>query len=246
MASRYRERRERREPEKTPLIDVIFLLLIFFFVTVVNLDVTPKPTYGSRQAGSQLKLDLLPMTNPMEQAPDSLNKAILIQIQPTKDLDEALIARFNDTYGELNALNDTELSGHARLTSNQYVIFVLDENRSDLSSVQASLTDLRTKVNALASSNEIELRNQIRASVRYLPISLPRQNASDFQAKYEAAMTDLRGRLSRYFGTPRAREVHIRMDPQVYVKVIDNLFQMCNEEGIQVENIKFRVIEQKT
>ena len=42
MASRYYEKRERREPDKTPLIDVIFLLLIFFFVTLANLEVVPQ------------------------------------------------------------------------------------------------------------------------------------------------------------------------------------------------------------
>ncbi|MCG8607688.1 biopolymer transporter ExbD [bacterium] len=246
MPSRYREKRERREPEKTPLIDVIFLLLIFFFVTVVNLDVTPKPTYGSRQAGSQPKLDLLPMTNPMEQSPDSLNSAVLIQIQPVDDLEEALIARFNETFGDLNGVGDRELGNQILLAPGQFAIFVLDENYQDLTAVQGILTGLRSAISSFRLTNQIALKNQIMSDSRYLPINLPSQGAPNFQSSYERAIFELRTRLSGYFGTPRAREVHIRMDPQVYVKIIEDLFQICNEERVQVENIKFRVIEQRT
>lgn len=247
MPARYTEKRERREPEKTPLIDVIFLLLIFFFVTVVGLDVTPKPTYGPKSGGSQKKLDLLPMVKPMEPAPDSLKKALLIQVLPATEIDETLIDEMNYFIGLINNMSDQPFGRLKEVSRSDFLFFLFDEKYSDVRELSKMLTDLRNTLKKYDLTLAGTLKNEVNNILTYFPVNLPRKGNIDFENLYKAAIGTVTARLSdtKYFARPRAREIHIRMHKTVYVKLIGDLFSICNDPKLDVRNIKFRVIEQK-
>jgi biopolymer transport protein ExbD len=246
MPARFYERRERREPEKTPLIDVIFLLLIFFFVTVVGLDVSHKPTRGARSSGTQKKLDLLPMINPPETAPAELSEVVLIQVQPGNALNASQIGELNVLIEQANSLPGKPFGAHPRISPENFLILVFDEKYADIDVIPKFIGDLREALKVYRAEAPDTLEVKIRQLMdQYLPINMPKRGADDFSTLYERSINTLRERVRHYFQNRREREIHIRMDKEVYVRFIDDLYKICNEQNIDVEHLKFRVLEQR-
>lgn len=244
MPARFYERRERREPEKTPLIDVIFLLLIFFFVTVVGLDVSQKPTRGARSSGTQKKLDLLPMINPPETSPAELTGVVLIQVQPGNALNASQIGELNVLIDQANSLPN--LGIHPRISPANFLILVFDEKYADIDVITKFIGDLRESLKVYREEVPDTLAPKIRHLMdQYLPLNLPKRGVDNFSTLYEQSINTLRERVRQYYQNRREREIHIRMDKEVYVKFIDDLYKICNEQSIDVEHLKFRVLEQR-
>jgi hypothetical protein len=78
---------ENREPEKTPLIDMVFLLLIFFLVTVAGL----KQVEGKREsrAAERVEADLLRSTR-LEGVQDSAH-VLLLEVLDLNDRSDSLL-----------------------------------------------------------------------------------------------------------------------------------------------------------
>lgn len=246
MPIRYYDRRERREPEKTPLIDVIFLLLIFFFVTVVGLDVSRKPTFGPTSGGSQKKLDLLPMSNPLEPAPDSLENTILLQVQPAASFQQAMITEMNALIDEINHLKKQPFGYHAPIQSESILVFMLDSEFSDMNALARLVSELRDNLDKFRLHKTLTVQTRLSQLVNYFPINLPPKNEEEFhEDAYKEAIKLLRARINSHFEQPNQKELHIRMHRSVYVKFIDDLFEIANQDNINLKNIKFRVIDQK-
>lgn len=261
MPSRYYEKRERREPDKTPLIDVIFLLLIFFFVTLANLEVVPQRKAGKKPRGVKQKLELLALANPLEAAPDSLSGVVLLQIQPASDYDGSFIGKVNGVVQSLRNLNlegwsvkDTlEVFVKPRTTigPDDFLIFVLDKEFPDDRAIVTMVNSLEKRLTKGVPG--LEEQSRIVNQSSFLPIKLPSwemanqgdPESDDYteSADYINARRLLRAKLRTYFDNPQETEIHVRMHRTVYVKIIKDLFDICNERGINVENIKFRVIE---
>lgn len=242
MPSRYRDRSERREPDKTPLIDVIFLLLIFFFVTLVNVDLTKVQPTRQAQA-TQEKVDLLAMSNPEETAPDTLNQLVLLQIQPVGDFEEEFLEHLNKVIVKINAWSAKNDPKHPEIKKDDFLIFVLDDEYTDVQAIQSKVEDAAKKE---------QLEGNIKELSRRLPIRLPAKNANDsnFESDYINAIDFLGKRIGAYFGPGQpGRQIHIRMHRRVYVKLIDDLFKLCDKWKInerKITDLKFRVINRST
>ncbi len=252
MPSRYFDNRDRREPDKTPLIDVIFLLLIFFFVAIVGLDLTPKPQAGFKAGGSKKKLDLLAMTNPMEPAPDSLGDNLLLQIGRAADLEETLVFKMNQIIQQAGKFGITRAGLKSEIRREGYVVMVFDQRYPDQLSLKRVTMELESLVDDLKESQSVQLRRRVRDLIQYLPVNLPAKNGPQFdEPGYKNATTYLEHRILAHFsqeafqGGPRP-ELHVYMDRTVYVRLLDKLFDICSRvENFDLDHIKFRVLEKK-
>jgi|GEM_PF-6551650 len=259
MPSRYTRKRERREPEKTPLIDVIFLFLIFFFVTISGLDLELLSSQESNEVGGDRRLELLQMENPLESTPDTLGGIVLLQVQRASAVPEAVISEINKTVDAVHQLRDEfddadfgECTGIQQRNQEQlFIAFLLDEQFPDVPAVYELSREIQAAVTRYRAEPNLETETRIRRLVtRYMPVSLPDRGGVNFTQRYENAIGEFSQRLRRHFPetlpeTDRP-EIHIRLDRTVYVKFIEELFELCNEQDIDRQSLKFRVLETRT
>mgnify|MGYP006279893293 CR=1 FL=1 len=259
MPSRYKRTRERREPEKTPLIDVIFLFLIFFFVTITGLDLELLPGQEDREVGAERRLELLEMENPVETPPDTLDRILLLQIQKAGGIPPALLRELNTVIESVQQLGrEFENAEFGQCSTippgkpdRQYIVLFLNEEYPDVSALYDLSRDLRTALSNYRASPGLDSEARIRRLVtRHMPVSFPARGVQDFDRQYQKGMGEFRRRLRQHYSNvlPESElpEIHIRMEKTMYVKFIDELFELCNEEGIDRRSLKFRVLEQRT
>ncbi len=244
MPSRYFDRRDRREPEKTPLIDVIFLLLIFFFVAIVGLDVTPKPTHGYKAGGTKIKLDLLAMSNPDAPAPDSLHNHLLLQVTKGRKLDEKLVNKMNELIQRARALGLVYNGNPQGIRRDEFVIMLYDHAYSDLLALPRVVLQLESRLRNLNANSPDFAKREAQRLLDYLPVNLPNKETFD-EPRYKRAISHLENRLRAYYAVEKKRDLHVYMNRNMYVRIIHDLFHICNETEISRENIHFRVVEKK-
>jgi biopolymer transport protein ExbD len=250
MPTRYRDRRERREPEKTPLIDMIFLLLIFFFVTVVGANFIPE------QQPEEVKtdLELLPMNDPTEPAPDSLDNEIVIQIQLVKDVPALDLERCNELIKRVNAtkgLDRREPVKNEEAEADDFLVFIFDKTYPDFESL---LDKLETDLQSYQQDRKSTTMADVETALIHLPITLPDGATAEKSPNlYKTAISEFTNRLNELAPLSdelnrseiRNNRIHLRMEPTLYMKFINDLFEICNQQNINVENLKLRVLKQR-
>ena len=210
----------------TPLVDVIFLLLIFFLVTT-SFHLKRTPGEKGKERGRTEAIEVVRIKNPPESVPDSLGNAIIIQVLP------------GDKIPKEHGLPD-----------DKFVLFVLDKDYPDMESIIAiddSIAALERKLNiAVLASDRQRIENQIEQLRVKRVHCLPMKDAARFDSLYNSTMDTLRSRILNSFNEGIKPEIHLRLDKSVYYKFIFDLFRICNEENIDIESLKLRVLEKRT
>ncbi len=241
-----RKIRDRREPDKTPLIDVVFLLLIFFFVSLATASFVDVSEHNAPKRKAPLDW-LAEVPN----APDMMDSTFyLVQVRQVSEMIGYDFALVNSVLGRLdqNGIDDF-LEGRRSFAEEtdigDYAVFVCD----GCGDVETASVNRAAWINSQLDEAQSqswplgELRDKIASATLFLPYHLPGESDGTIDdAEYRRVINVLRARLA---DANEDRDVHLRLADSVYFKFIFEMLTFFQEADIPARYLNFRVLSRK-
>jgi biopolymer transport protein ExbD len=252
--------KERREVEKTALIDVIFLLLIFFFVTLAAIS---GMTEIQQKGGVETeRYEWIPRwSDAVTPAPKDTGCAnyVVVDVRQVKFLKEmetinTVITNFRNLAQKETSIMDGYSSKFNDFTylrpfqnEEEFAVILYDENCCNYKELLSKIVILEETLGKYAEDRQLTLRNQILNLVTYLPRRLPTKDITQFSDDlYLSSMAYLKGRILTAFNNNKELQVHVRSDKLMYYRFIFDILSFCGERQIQLDYSNLRVIKSST
>lgn len=239
--------KDRRAPEKTPLIDIIFLLLIFFFVNLSIKSESSGDKGGKVPSKRERELPRIAKINP-------ITPGILIQVVDLSSASASLISKVNDLRSAFQNLSSRAhlTDGFAPPPPNGFMVLV-DDNDSH-NNIDAHINSLIERAWGLieliisGGTPLTVINSRIRALFICYPACYPDLSMPGFQTLLGEAETDLGNmistRLNEFSGLAESPKVHVRMPKTTYMWFLKSLYRILAERGLSGENVHIRALEE--
>lgn len=246
---RRKKEKELREPEKTALIDIIFLLLIFFFVSLTVSEPGfhegkyPKPTpYPERE--------LLKVIQPTEHTSRylfiqvvDLEKASAEYLESIDDLRNAF-ATLSGNFGLGLSFRDTPEKGFMVITD-----FV--EDNIHLYDIESMLKEAGEVEEQRREGMTAELRTRANRLCSHYATFFPDLGVQDFAERLEAAEYRLESMIENTLqGVENPEltrpEILVSMPKTTYLYFLKSLYAIMGRGSLADQDIRIHAIEERT
>lgn len=226
----------RREPEKTPLIDIIFILLIFFLVTIsTNLG---RGSSGEGKGEENCRIPVI--RDPI----DTGGEYLLIDVVDLSDGPAMKIDMTEDLRGAF-----MDLSGRLDMDINfrpvprrGFMVSVLGGKvYSDLSAYKEVSMRLLNGLERGASPDRI--RERARELFALYPEFLP-SDPSALTGEAEARMESMIDLIRGLAENGEEMKVHIRMPEDMYMHFVKSAFSILERTGVDIDRIRIHAMKE--
>ena len=245
--SRRWRKKERREPEKTALIDIIFLLLIFFFVSLSTIEPVSS---GNAGGGKPLmrKSELPKIVHIQDMIP-----GLLIQVVDLSNATAILRIRINDLRDDFQTLSQLcqFKIKFANASADGFMVAIVEKKNfsQTIESQSTRAQDYISRISRYGSQAD-SIKPKCRALLECYPAFYPSFGDKEFKKSLSKAELCLektiQNKLSEYSNEDKNPQIHVRMPKKTYMLFIKSLFKILAKVGFQEENIYIRALEERT